>query len=192
MPSDCLPSMAGRLEESPEEGAKPMRRFMNLYLDEDKGAGAGGVADPKPDEATEVDAVRKELEALKAENEKLKKEEADRQAKAEEERKAKLTEEQRKAEEEKALRDSLVSQNRDFQLKKAGLDKKYAALVTGDTAEEIEASGALVAQLVEETKAAAVAEAKKGMAATGAPGVGGHDDAMTLEEYTLKTLKGGR
>lgn len=118
--------------------------------------------------------------------------EADRQAKAEEERKAKLTEQQRKAEEEKALRDSLVSQNRDFQLKKAGLDKKYAALVTGDTAEEIEASGALVAQLVEETKAAAIAEAKKGMAATGAPGVGGHEETMTLEEYTLKTLKGGR
>ena len=163
---------------------------MNLYLDEDKGAGAGGVTNPKPDEATEVDAVRKELEALKAENEKLKK--ADRQAKAEEERKAKLTEQQRKAEEEKALRDSLVSQNRDFQLKKAGLDKKYAALVTGDTAEEIEASGALVAQLVEETKAAAIAEAKKGMAATGAPGVGGHEETMTLEEYTLKTLKGGR
>lgn len=164
---------------------------MNLYLDEDKGAGAGGVTDPKPDEATEVEAVRKELEALKAENEKLRKEEADRQAKAEEERKAKLTEEQRKAEEEKALRDSLVSQNRDFQLKKAGLDKKYAALVTGDTAEEIEASGALVAQLVEETKAAAIAEVKKGMAATGAPGVGGHEETMTLEEYTLKTLKGG-
>ena len=170
-----------------------MRRFMNLYLDEDKGGGAGGVANPKPDETTEVDAVRKELEALKAENEKLKKEEADRQAKAEEERKAKLTEEQKKAEEEQALRDSLVSQNRDLQLKRSGLGAEYAVLVTGNTAEEIKASGDLLAKLVEETKADAIASVKQAIAGSGAPGTGaGTDKEVSLEDFTKNILKGGK
>lgn len=170
-----------------------MKRFMNLYLDEDKGAGAGGAADPKPNEATEVDAVRKELEALKAENEKLKAAEESRKAKAEEERKARLTEEQKKAEEAQALRDSLVSQNRELQLKRAGLGDEYAALVTGNTAEEIKASGDLLARLVEKTKADAIASVKQAIAGGGAPGVGaGTDNGVSLEDFTKNILKGGK
>lgn len=169
-----------------------MRRFMQMFYDADPGVPGGGGGEPAKEPPKGGDEDKKELERLRAENEALKKAEKERKAKAEEERKARLSQEEKKAEEEKALRDSLVSQNRDLQLKKAGLDAKYAPLVGGGTAEEIEASGKLLAELVEEAKAKAIAGIKQTIAGTGAPGTGGGDGGtMTLEEYTLKTLKGG-
>lgn len=165
-----------------------MKRFTNIYLGADPGGAGGG----DPAVRTNDPAVD-ELEKLRAENKALKSAEAERKAKEEEDRKAKLSADQKKAEEEKALRDSLVAANREIQLKRAGIGDEYASLVSGTTAEQIKASGDLLAKLVEETKAAAIASVKQTLSGSGEPGVGaGTDKAVTLEDFTKNILKGGK
>ncbi|WP_320130259.1 hypothetical protein [uncultured Sphaerochaeta sp.] len=173
----------------------------NVFFAPDDG-GAGGATtpaaaegtlvatDPKQPEATPAAAEgESELEKTKKELKALQDEKAAQAKVAKEAERAKMSDDEKKAAELKDLQDSLVKQNRTLQLSKAGLEEKYLPLVAGATAEEVEQNGKLLAQLVEEVKANAIATAKKGIAQTGAPGqdhVTGKVDSKTF----FKTILG--
>ncbi len=153
-----------------------------MVLAPDTGGGTGG-AEQGADNAAELEALKAQLKEANDKAAALEKEKADAA-------KEKMTEAEKKkaeAEELEKMKAATINDYKLTQVQKAGLAEEYAALITGNTQDEIKASGELLAKLVGDIRKETEADVKKTLANTGAPGAGDSPEEMD-EQAFLESL----
>ena len=137
-----------------------MKRSTWFFMDLDDGGAGGGAAEEKDPRDAEIEGLRKQLD-----EQRQKADDAEKRLKESED--AKLSEDERRA-----------------------AADRYAGLIQGETAEEIEGSATLLSQMLRENAESVENDIKKQVSRTGAPGASvEREEAMDSSEFYMDLLR---
>lgn len=160
-----------------------MKRSTWFFMDLDDGGAGGGATEEKDPRDAEIEGLRKQLD-----EQRQKAEDAEKRLKDSED--AKLSEDERRAAAEMDEKARTVSKIKELQAKALGIDSKYAGLIQGETAEEIEGSATLLSQMLRENAERVENDIKKQVSRTGASGASvEREEAMDSSEFYMDLLR---
>lgn len=160
-----------------------MKRSTWFFMDLDDGGAGGGATEEKDPRDAEIEGLRKKLD-----EQRQKTEDAEKRLKDSED--AKLSEDERRAAADRDEKARTVSKIKELQAKALGIDSKYAGLIQGETAEEIEGSATLLSQMLRENAERVENDIKKQVSRTGAPGASvEREEAMDSSEFYMDLLR---